>query len=457
MAMRRTPSLAGTGRISYPRAWTLPFLLLLVLSLFAQACQKDDDELLRPGTVASNVVSAYYITKSEFTGNEIKMDGDAKDREWGGPLDLDRPYTQIRLTAADGVGDPGEPIYVSMKAVYTDTDIYMLFRWVDTGPNAMKDALQYIGPDLATRVGQQDTLLAESSWTRDSAVHPREDEDRLTLAFEIEPTGDARGSYRDQGCLTACHANQSPVFGRPGYGRLDVWQWLACRTNEVRNKYTLTDNGNFPLFGIPGYFDDFSADPVGGLVPDPGRSCWLPNSAPGSNRPRWVYRPENDPFARPSDPASCFSDFGEDCRVNNGLPLYYVWRNDVERTPLELAPTDTINNAVVPPREARKWRKYDRVSAYYYTYPTASRADVRGKAAFDDKTGIWSLEAARPLRTSDLFNDVQFTAEPGWEVVFTMAIADNSADRHWGSGPQVLRFGSRTRVSAAALGNGEER
>lgn len=458
MAMRRAPSLPGVGRKPFRGAMIRPRLLLLALLFLVPACQKDDDKLLKPGSVASNVVTTFYIPADEFRDHEILMDGEAKDKEWGGPLDGDRPYTQIRLTSANGTGDPGEPIYLAVKAVYTDTDIFFLFRWVDRFPNMMKDALYYVGPDLVFRTGRQDTLMAESSWARGTPQSPGEDEDRLSLAFEMEPTDDALGTFREQGCLVACHLNQSPSFGRSAHGRLDVWQWLACRTNQVRDLYPGDEDANFPDFGIPGYLDDFSADPVGGLVPDPGRSCWFPNTFPGSNRPRWVYRPHDDPFVEPREPTLCFSDFGEDCRVNNGLAIYYIWRNDIERVPLEFSAADTINNAVLPAgREPRKWRQGDRVSAFYYAYPTGSRADVRGKAAFDEKTGVWTLEMARPLRTGDEFNDVQFSGEPGSEFVLAAAIANNSARRHWGSGPQVLRFGSKTRVPAVASGNGDGR
>jgi hypothetical protein len=466
MAMRRTPLLPGADRNPLRGALVRPLLLLLVMSL-VPACQNDDDKLLRPGSVAGNVVTAFYIPTSEFSGHEILMDGEAKDKEWGGPLDLDRPYAQVHVTSANGTGDPGEPIYVAMKVVYTDTDIFFLFRWVDRVPNMIKDALCYVGPNLTDSTGRQDVLVAESSWARETPLFAREDEDRLSLAFEMEPTDDALGTFREQGCRVACHLNQSPSFGRPAHGRLDVWQWLACRTNQVRDKYTENDNGNYPAFGIPGYLDDFSADPVGGLVPDPGRSCWFPNTFPGSNRPRWIYRPGDDPFYKPSNPNNCFSRFGEDCRVNNGISLYYIWRDDVERIPAEFSAVDTTNWATLPAgKPEHKWRPGesgatltlpDRVSAFYFTYPSESRADVRGKAVFDAKIGLWTLEVARPLRTGDGFNDVQFTGEPGSEVVFTAAIADNSARRHWGSGPQVLRFGSKTRGPTAASGNGDGR
>ena len=69
---------------------------------------------------------------------------------------------------------------------------------------------------------------------------------------------------------------------------------------------------------------------------------------------------------------------------------------------------------------------------------------------------------ARPLRTDDAFNDVQFVAQPDSveifpDVVFAVAVANNSATRHWGSGPQVLRFGPKPQVPAGAPGNGDGR
>lgn len=456
MALRRRPSLPRGGRDRFRGASHRPLLLLLTLLLLVPACQSDDDELLKPGEVASNIITAFYVPSDEFEGHEIEMDGAAKDTEWGGRTDTARPYIHVRLTSEDGAGDPGAPVYASVKAVYTDTDIFFLFRWVDDSPDMWKDALYYVGPDLIDSVGLQPGLLDESSWARETMFYPRQDEDRFTVAFDMEPTGDALGTFREQGCLVACHLNQTPAFGTPTYGRLDVWQWLACRTNQVRRTYTPTDDANFPAFAIPGYLDDYVVDPVGGLAPDPGLSCWFPNTLSGSNRPRWIYRPADDPFNKPADPDNCLNDFYEDCRVNNGLGLYYLWREDIERIPLESAASDTINSAV-PGRDARKWMYGDIVTAFYYTYPTESRADVRGKAVFDQKAGVWTLEVGRPLRTSDTINDVQFTGAAGSEFVFTLAIANNSADRHWGSGPQVLRFGPKTRVPAGASGNGDGR
>jgi hypothetical protein len=423
----------------------LVFASMTLGCLLTAACQKDD--LLKPGSVETNVVTAVYVSSAEFAENTIKLDGQALEREWGGPLDPDRPFTQIRLTADNGSGSPGPPRYVSAKAVYTDSDVFLLMQWTDHQPDAMKDAVFYDGPDLVEGTGVCPSILMQDEvWNRNYGGQTW-DEDRFTLAFEMEPTGDDFGSFDSQGCRTACHPGQSPAFGRPAYGRLDVWQWLACRTNVSRNLYTATDNPNSPKYGVPAYLDDGSVDPVTGLTPDPGAPTFLPNRAPGHTRPLYVYRPLNDPFAKPADPSRCFNKVGEKCKVNNGLPYFYIWREDLDAYVPPFSVCDSINNAVLPQgQEARLWRNGDAVSGYYFTYPTDSRADVRGKALHS--VGVWTLEIARPLDTRDPYYDVIFPGHAGDEFVFTVAVADNSLNTHWGSGPQILRFGPKSTRAA---------
>ena len=65
--------------------------------------------------------------------------------EWGG---IAVPFQNIRVSAENGGAHPTTPAYVSMKAVYTDRDIFFLIRWVDGAPNEMKDVTFYSGPDL---------------------------------------------------------------------------------------------------------------------------------------------------------------------------------------------------------------------------------------------------------------------------------------------------------------------
>jgi hypothetical protein len=78
------------------------------------------------------------------------------------------------------------------------------------------------------------------------------------------------------------------------------------------------------------------------------------------------------------------------------------------------------------------------VTGWILTYASESRADVRGKANYEE--GIWTLEIGRRLRTDDLLHDVQFDPQSGRQYVFTLAVMDNSETDHRGSQPQILVF-----------------
>jgi hypothetical protein len=105
MAMSRMPSHPDFFRTSIRTPVFRPLHVLLTFLCALTACQADDDKLLNPGDAASNVVTAVYISPEEFRRHEIKMDGEAKDTEWGGALDAARAYTQVRLTGGNGAGD----------------------------------------------------------------------------------------------------------------------------------------------------------------------------------------------------------------------------------------------------------------------------------------------------------------------------------------------------------------
>lgn len=447
-----------------------------------------------PEETVTNVILAVYQSPEDFNMNPIELNAEPLDREWGGPLQPGRDYSQIRLSDEAGNGEPGPPRYVSMKCVYTEEDVFFLFRWADTQADIRKDFLYYVGPsfprfdilcgpeyadttvvrdtsliplpgyeevidcpdeegpcdtffvredlvidecDTVQVTGCQDDLVREDYWVKAG------DEDRLVIAFEMTPAGDDQGAYSEKGCLVACHTNESPAFGRPFFGKLDIWQWLASRTNPVRDLYRPTDNPNFPIFGTPGYLDDLVADPGTGLIPDPGLGTYAPNFERGSAVPKWVYRCEDDPLCDPEEPSTCTNLFGERCVINNGLSLEYIWR---ETRAFERADRFTAcdtTNLVPPPlgTEPRPWRYGDTAPGYILTYPTDSRADIHGKGEWED--GIWTLEIGRPLATRDPNNDAVFLPEAGFEVVFTLAIMDNTGIEHWGSEPQILRFGPK--------------
>jgi hypothetical protein len=424
---------------------------VLGVAAWTTGCSKE--QAARPDDTPTNVVVAFYESPDVWAHGVIEINGERIDREWGSEFTPDRPYTQVRLSADEGNGDPGTPRYLSMKAVYNDTHLYLLLQWNDPAADELRDQFRYLGPTLSEpivtcshvggttvcdslyRTGPQDSLQSPSWWEQFG------DDDKLALAFEVAPSGTGGESFENVGCQAACHAGAAIPFGALGYGRLDVWYWLAGRTNPVRNIFNLSDNPKDPTQGLPGYLDDWYADQIAGLVADDGWPCYLPNFEPGSHVPAHTYRTKEDHYYKPSNPDQCLNTFLGDCIVNNGVPWAYLWRDFPTVYYPPFGARDTTNQTIQP--DARKWVHGDEVPGYWLTYPTDSRADVRGKATFDEDRGVWTLEVARRLRTPDPEHDVTFNPDDGKSYTFTVAVFDASTRRHWGSEPIVLRFGEK--------------
>ena len=426
------------GRTNLRRVFRIKLILVSIGAALAAGagCQKSDGLLDPSQTDPNTILLAVYRGPEELERNPITLDGQAIEREWGGES---QPFLNVRISTEQGVGPIEPPAYVSMKAIYTDQAIYFLVRWVDPNPDESKDAMVYVGTSLdSLPEGCRPELMQERNWIR----NPRGiyDEDRLALAFESDSAGNDIGPFSRFGCLAACHAHEQPSFGRLAYGRLDIWQWLAARTNPVRDLFDRRESAGNPLHGIPGYLDDLFADAIGGLQADPGTPSYRPNFEVGSDIPLYVYRLRDDPFANPNNPAACFNEFGENpCRKNNGVNLRYIWREEVELNVPRFGECDTTNLNPLPiGTEPHKWQYGDIVSGWLLTYPRGDRADVHGKANYD--LGIWTLEIARALNTGNPGYDVIFNPESGRSYNFTIAVMNNDVEVHKGSEPQVLVF-----------------
>jgi hypothetical protein len=438
---RRAAGLAGAAGIG----------ALLLIAAWGPGCS--EQQAMRPDDTPSNMVVAFYESPEVWVHGVIDINGERIDREWGSEFTPDRPYTQVRLSAEDGNGDPGTTRYLSMKAVYNDTHLYLLLQWNDHSADELRDEFRYIGPTLSDpivtcsqvggtivcdslfRTGPQDSLQRPEWWEQFG------DDDKLALAFEIAPSGTGNETFAGVGCQAACHPGAAIPFGALGFGRLDLWYWLAGRTNPVRNIFNLSDDPVDPSQGLPGYLDDWYADQVAGLVADDGWPCYLANFELGSHVPTHVYRSKEDRYFKPSNPDACVNSFLGECIINNGVPAEYLWRDFPTVYYPPLSPRDTLNQTVQP--TPRKWAHGDEVPGYWLTYPTDSRADVRGKATFDADRGVWTLEVARRLTTADAEHDVAFNPAAGKSYAFTVAVFDASTRRHWGSEPILLRFGDK--------------
>jgi hypothetical protein len=165
------------------------------------------------------------------------------------------------------------------------------------------------------------------------------------------------------------------------------------------------------------------------------------NFAQGVRRPQYVYRQKDDPFYRPSNPDACSNRYGGRCIMNNAVPMTYLWRERPTTPVPAFSARDTLNESIQP--ENRKWAPGDVVPGYILTYPSDSRADIRGKATYDADLGIWTLELARRLVTSDPDHDVVFDPASGAAYAFSVAVFDASTRNHWGTEPVLLQFAAK--------------
>jgi hypothetical protein len=397
-------------------------VLLVGIGVFA-GCSND---VVDPDKVATDVLDTHFVPRNENSSTVAtnpavpKLDGERLDIEWGS-ADLNTiPWKAIRLDAENGSGYPGAPIYAFVKSVYTEKHLYFLVQWNDFTQSDRKDILTYVGPDFSRLPPGEcypQYIFDAQYWTRTNA------EDWLSLAFEVDPAGDSGGSFSEQGCLVACHGGG---FGSPGAGKLDVWHWLAARTNPPLILVNPNDSPVSPGEGVAGYADDLFAD-AGGLQPDAPDSfaAYAANFEGGGTRPRLIYRRIE---------GLCDPD-------NGGLtPKYaFMWK-PCTATSFALVPCDTLNDAPVDQTVARKWRPGDTVAGYILQRPGGSRADVRAKGLWDSDDRVWTLEMSRALVTSDPERDVTFDVGRARNYRFTLAIADNSTGVHFGSEAQTLRF-----------------
>lgn len=105
-------------------------------------------------------------------------------------------------------GKDGFNVTASAKALYTDTDLYLLIRW--------KDATE-----STNRVYEFDG----SQW-----VKRKGNEDRLGILWDIN--GNIK-EFKAKGCAILCHEEGKYMKTNAPEERGDVWHWKAQRSNPV--------------------------------------------------------------------------------------------------------------------------------------------------------------------------------------------------------------------------------
>ncbi|MHC1727019.1 MAG: ethylbenzene dehydrogenase-related protein [Syntrophobacteraceae bacterium] len=178
------------------------------------------------------------------------------DPAWQKAKPLDVPFVGKEKFA-------GKKANVITQAIYTDNEIFFLFKWKDATKSLAKGSWQFDG----------------EKWT-----HLKGDEDRISLLFEINRIN----NFATKGCAVTCHgAAGAPVkdfkFATASAGEKgDLWQWKAARSDP----YKAVDDGWLTVAGEKT-----------GRKDDAGGGGDARNETADKSKPRFMQDPSKKPSA----------------------------------------------------------------------------------------------------------------------------------------------------------------
>jgi len=274
---------------------------------------------------------------------------------------------------------PNGSTTVTLKAVYTDTDVYFLAQWPDKTRSYQRSPWK---------------KQADGSWVKlkdpndKGGDNNKYYEDKLAMIWNISIP-----AFESTGCMAVCHAGEAgKPFGNKytaNPGELgDIWHWKSVRTNpvgQVDDQYldnTPYDKEKSPEAGRHG-------DPKtgGGYVDNQTDDKKMPKFAAKGNKPAppyWILDKEKEPF--------------DDSKYKAG---------------------DEVAGIIVAPF-------------------AGDRGDISAKGSWSN--GVWTLEFSRKLTTGSKY-DVQFD-DRSKQYAFGVAAFDNASVRHaFAGGPNKLVFG----------------
>ena len=285
----------------------------------------------------------------------------------------------VKIPVTGGANFPNGGTEVTLKAVYTDTDIFFLAQWRDKTQSFQRFPWKK-QPD-----GSWLQLKDPNDKGNDSNKYY---EDKLAMLWNINIAG-----FESAGCMVACHAGESgKPFGNkytanPGETG-DLWHWKSVRTGPVGQ---MDDQ----------YLDSTRYDKD--KSPDAGRKS-DPKTAGGYN--------DNINEAKT----------GPKWAAKGNKPATPYWILDSEK--------ETIDET--------KYKPGDEVAGIVIAPLVGDRGDITAGAVWEK--GVWTVEIARKLKTSSKF-DVQFD-DLGKAYAFGVAVFDNAQVRHaFATAPQKLVFG----------------
>jgi hypothetical protein len=158
----------------------------------------------------------------------------------------------------------GKKTSVTTRALYTDSEVFFLFKWKDATQSITKSAWQFDGEKWSKLKG---------------------DEDRIALQFEINRIN----NFATKGCAVLCHGPAGAPMKQFKYATAsaaekgDLWHWKAARSDP----YHSADDGWLTAAGE-----------VTGRKDDAGGGGDSRNETADKTKPRFMQ----DPAKKPSFP-----------------------------------------------------------------------------------------------------------------------------------------------------------
>ncbi|MFQ5857801.1 MAG: ethylbenzene dehydrogenase-related protein [Anaerolineae bacterium] len=148
--------------------------------------------------LVASLVSLIFAQGATLTAVKVAagpaLDGIATDAAWSAATALAVPVSGGKIGNVD----------VTLKAVYDDSNIYMLLQWADSTLSIDKNLWEYDG----------------SSWSKSG------NEDRFSILWDLGVTG-----FTEQSCLVLCHADGMRTNADGEFA--DEWHWKAARSNPM--------------------------------------------------------------------------------------------------------------------------------------------------------------------------------------------------------------------------------
>lgn len=369
----------------------------------------------------------------------------------------------------------GSPANLSLKAVHTSTDLFILAEWDDSEFNVDRRRWLFDGPTDPLKPNE-----AAAGWTSQL------NDDKIAFAWAVSTadqiTSSVAGqsqSFATRGCMASCHTTPSGLDMRPGQGTVDIWHWKTSRSEPL------------------GFVNDQVSNETTGRTNDSGQAIENRNRPQGGNNrsgPAVIWDgttqtiPSGPRQGSTLDPAvilltghtvsigTASADRGKTAYQNSCSACHGATGGGgagpalntlaIARTSNATLSGDTavgshpgaaafnalpsIGSDGAPGQDDLLLfvRGFAGIPGYSLTIPDGSNADVTTDSNLsytnftsltEARTEPYRLMIRRALSTGN-GDDAQFTATAGQQSVFGVALMDNDGKNHVGSNYEVMEF-----------------